>query len=184
LWLITSTGRWIRYLAWNTGNVRAGCARSPRSTGAPTRKGKMQAIAKNYSPEVKRWAARLHRRRGPGLRLWRCPWLAWTQAIQDRFARSWMPGRGNEQTLLQRTSLLMRHYQQPAPQVQVGWQTSITAGWPGHDRTLLIPLPPAPPERLILMQTLLSREHYFQSSSILRTGLLRNSMQYAGHVEG
>ncbi len=143
----------------------------------------MQAIAKTYSPDARQWAARLHHRRMPGVRRWGPQRLAWAHSITGRFARSAVPARGIERTLLRRWWLWMRHFQQFAPQIQVAWQTSMAASWQGHGRILNMPLPPAPSERTTLLRALLSREYHTQSTTFLRTGFLRHSTQSLERIE-
>ncbi len=142
----------------------------------------MQAIAKTFSAEARRWAARLHHRRTAGIPLRGrnlfLQQLAWAQALRARFAHPAGLASGSERTLLRGARAWMLRWHWFAPQIHVAWQTSVATPWERRDRPLLLPIGPAMcSERTTLLQTLLARDYQSQSTTLLRTSFLRHSMQ-------
>jgi hypothetical protein len=136
----------------------------------------MPATGKTYSPEIRRWASRLQRRRMSGITLssWR-PFrqrLSWTQALVDRLAHPAMRAFGAERTLLRGARLSRHRSHWFAPQFHVSWQTMTAVTWPGSDRKRMLPLAAIAPERRVLLR---AREFHSQSTTFLRTGFLRQS---------
>ncbi len=141
----------------------------------------MPAIVKTYSPDVRRWAAKLQRQRTPSVSRWGrhvcLHRIAWTQALIARFVHFATPVRGMERTPLRGTWAWMQRSHWFAPQIQLAWHTSVAATWQGRDRTLLMPLSPPPSERTTLLQTVLTREYWSRSTTLLRSTLLRHLTQ-------
>ncbi len=143
----------------------------------------MQAIAKAFSAEARRWAARLHHRRTAGIPLRGhslfLQQLAWAQALRGRFAHPAGLASGSERTLLRGARAWMLRCHWFAPKIHLAWHTSIATAtaWEGRGRTLL--LPPGPvmfSERATLLQFLLTREYQRQATTPLSAGVIRNSM--------
>jgi hypothetical protein len=103
--------------------------------------------------------------------------LAWTQALLARFAHTAMPPWDAGRTLLRGIWSWMHRSQWFASQIQVSWQTSTAVTRHGRDRTLFLPLTPATAERTTLLQTRLTRESRWQSTTLLRTNFFRHSLQ-------
>jgi hypothetical protein len=140
----------------------------------------MQAIAKIFSPEVERWATRLHQRRKPGilLRIVFSQRLAWTHALMARFAHLPGLGFGSDKTLLRTLRAWMSRSHWFAPQTQVAWQTSITAAWMGRDRTLLLqPASVMFAERSTLLNTPLARVDQRQFTTLLNAWFIGTATQ-------
>ncbi len=140
----------------------------------------MPAIANIHSPDVRRWATSLQRRRPPGVRhrashacLQR---LAWAQALMARFSQSVMPTRRVEQRLRQRASTWMQRPHWFAPQVHVSWQALIVAMLQRLRSTFFVSLASGAAHRMTLLQTLVTREHQSHSTRALRTTVFRQSM--------
>jgi hypothetical protein len=146
----------------------------------------MRAIAKTYSPEIRGWAAKLHSRRMPkqhgsaGVRRR----FAWMQTFMDRFAHLPMPdlGRGRH-LLLHGTWQWIRSSSSLAPQLQFALHTSVNANWNQHEPFRGTPPGLATSGHATMLRTVLARDHYRQSATLLNTRVLLQSTQRYWHQE-
>ena len=137
----------------------------------------MRAIAKIYSPETQRRAARLWRWRMSSVNLsarhGMLRWLAWTESLVSRSAHLSLPTSSGQRTLLRGTWRWLRRSQWSVPQLQFTWQTSVNAIWQGRER-IHVPCPtPSIDAHTTLLQTVLAHEYRNQTTTLVRTGSLR-----------
>jgi hypothetical protein len=147
----------------------------------------MRAIAKTYLPDMKDWAAKLHGRRmrvnlhGSTGVLRR---LAWAQAFMARFDRLPLPDLGRGRRLLLHGSWQWSRCSSSfAPQVQFAWHTSVNATWNQHEPFRGMPPGPATSGHASTLHTVLGRDHYRQSATLLNTSFLLHSTQRYWHGE-
>jgi len=148
----------------------------------------MRAIAKTYSPEIRGWAARLHGRRMLCLKLHGSSGVvrrfAWAQALMARFAHLPLPelGRGRK-FLLHGTWQWIRSSSSFAPQLQFSLHTSVNANWNQHEPFRGTPPGLAASGYGTMLHTVLARDHYRQSATLLNTSFLLQSTQRYWHQE-